>query len=367
MTSRRQVIPRHVFTPTQRTPPPSHYLLVFEDTNSYQIAARSSIKQITGDVVSIMIRNKLVKAKAVCHGSLEDCNAEYVRLTSVSQNETDEHDDVDSENDKLTIDDWPMNDVNVYSKPASSNCLSSTVSSSSILTSIQSPRQISDQKEEISTDDEETTFFDCRKRIHKQSLGVTTKKKKNMDMTTSTKHISKDLRDQNVQIDKAENICMNSKNSNILEDIDNRVSELSEKFVSTSSKIDQQMQRLSTKIDRFASTVNINKHAIESYIDKSSEHFPSEYMFGEINLLDVMATDYGDYARKILQIIYTSDELKNSILPPGKPHLARPPLAKDRFKKFLGKVTSTTQWTVNICFYLKQFFYLDSSQPPNGQ
>ncbi|CAF3294467.1 unnamed protein product [Rotaria sp. Silwood2] len=290
MTSRRQVVPRHVFTPTQRTPPPSHYLLVFEDTNSYQIAARSSIKQITGDVVSIMIRNKLVKAKAVCHGSLEDCNAEYVRLTRVSQNETDEHDDVDSENDKLTIDDWPMNDVNVYSKPASSNCLSSTVSSSPILTSIQSPRQISDKG------------------------------------------------DQNVQIDKAENIRMNSKNSNILEDIDNRVDELSEKFVSTSSKIDQQMQRLSTKIDRFASTVNINKHAIESYIDKSGEHFPSEYMFGEINLLDVMATDYGDYARQILQIIYTSDELKNSILPPGKPYLARPPLAKDRFKKFLEAV-----------------------------
>ncbi|CAF4114537.1 unnamed protein product [Rotaria sp. Silwood2] len=313
MTSRRQVVPRHVFTPTQRTPPPSHYLLVFEDTNSYQIAARSSIKQITGDVVSIMIRNKLVKAKAVCHGSLEDCNTEYVRLTRVSQNETDEHDDVDSENDKLTIDDWPMNDVNVYSKPASSNCLSSTVSSSPILTSIQSPRQISDKG------------------------------------------------DQNVQIDKAENIRMNSKNSNILEDIDNRVGELSEKFVSTSSKIDQQMQRLSTKIDRFASTVNIkgfwfyNKHAIESYIDKSGEHFPSEYMFGEINLLDVMATDYGDYARQILQIIYTSDELKNSILPPGKPHLARPPLAKDRFKKFLdssrrhnGQFTPTTQWIIHL-------------------
>ncbi|CAF4176527.1 unnamed protein product [Rotaria sp. Silwood2] len=307
MTSRRQVVPRHVFTPTQRTPPPSHYLLVFEDTNSYQIAARSSIKQITGDVVSIMIRNKLVKAKAVCHGSLEDCNAEYVRLTRVSQNETDEHDDVDSENDKLTIDDWPMNDVNVYSKPASSNCLSSTVSSSPILTSIQSPRQISDKG------------------------------------------------DQNVQIDKAENIRMNSKNSNILEDIDNRVDELSEKFVSTSSKIDQQMQRLSTKIDRFASTVNINKHAIESYIDKSGEHFPSEYMFGEINLLDVMATDYGDYARQILQIIYTSDELKNSILPPGKPYLARPPLAKDRFKKFLdssrrhnGQFISMIQWTIHL-------------------
>ncbi len=109
MPTRRQVIPRRVFTPTQRTPPPSHYLLVFEDTNSYQIAARSSLKQIDGDVVFIMIRSKLVKAKALyygmfsqlifhcselfCLGSLEDCNTEYIRLTRVSsQNEIDGQD-----------------------------------------------------------------------------------------------------------------------------------------------------------------------------------------------------------------------------------------------------------------------------------
>ncbi|CAF5187923.1 unnamed protein product, partial [Rotaria magnacalcarata] len=67
MTSRRQVLPRHVFTPTQGTPPPSHYLLFFEDTNSYQIVARSSLKKINGDVVFIMIRNKLVKTKSAYH------------------------------------------------------------------------------------------------------------------------------------------------------------------------------------------------------------------------------------------------------------------------------------------------------------
>ena len=70
MTARRQVFARQVFTPTQRTPPPSHYLLVFEDTNSYQIVARSSLKQINGDDVSIMIRNKLVKAKSVYYGTV---------------------------------------------------------------------------------------------------------------------------------------------------------------------------------------------------------------------------------------------------------------------------------------------------------
>ena len=66
--ARRPVVPRRVFTPTQRTPPPSHFLLLFENTNSYQIVARSSLKQTDGDTVSLLVRNKLVEAKAVFHG-----------------------------------------------------------------------------------------------------------------------------------------------------------------------------------------------------------------------------------------------------------------------------------------------------------
>ena len=66
--ARRPVVPRRVFTPTQRTPPPSHFLLLFENTNSYQIVARSSVKHTDGDTVSLLIRNKLVEARAVFHG-----------------------------------------------------------------------------------------------------------------------------------------------------------------------------------------------------------------------------------------------------------------------------------------------------------
>ncbi|CAF2120973.1 unnamed protein product [Rotaria magnacalcarata] len=47
-----------------------------------------------------------------------------------------------------------------------------------------------------------------------------------------------------------------------------------------------------------------------------------------------MATDYGGYARQVLRIIYSSYELQNSILPPGRAHLASSPLEKDRFKLF---------------------------------
>jgi len=60
--------------------------------------------------------------------------------------------------------------------------------------------------------------------------------------------------------------------------------------------------------------------------------FVSIKMFNNYNLLDLMATDYGNYARNILRIFFSQDELKSSILPPGKPHLRRQPLDQDRFK-----------------------------------
>ena len=49
-----------------------------------------------------------------------------------------------------------------------------------------------------------------------------------------------------------------------------------------------------------------------------------------------MGTDYGDYSRKILRLIFTPKELKNSILPPGKSYLTREPLEGARFKIFTG-------------------------------
>ena len=107
MTSRRQTFPCRVFTPTQHTPPSTHYLLLFEETNSYQIVAQSSLKNINDDVTFILIRNKLLQAKIVFHGllsylficfilanclsgSLGDCNSEYARLTRLSQDQADD-------------------------------------------------------------------------------------------------------------------------------------------------------------------------------------------------------------------------------------------------------------------------------------
>ncbi|CAF4011879.1 unnamed protein product [Rotaria sp. Silwood2] len=81
MILRRQVLHPRVFTLTQCTPQPSYYILLFEDTSSYSIVARLSLKQINDDVAFTKIL------------ALKVCNTEYVRLTPISQYETEEQDD----------------------------------------------------------------------------------------------------------------------------------------------------------------------------------------------------------------------------------------------------------------------------------
>ncbi|CAM4971801.1 unnamed protein product [Rotaria socialis] len=342
MTSRRQVLPRQVFTPTQGTPPPSHYLLFFEDTNSYQIVARSSLKKINGDVVFIMIRNKLVKTKSAYHGSLEECNSEYLRLTRVSQNESFNDDDGHSITDPITLDlDDSIMQNSMHPRTGPLHSLLSIEPRKRNLTSIASPEKTSDEEQEAFADDETTSFIGGSKRVHKNSFELKSKKKRSTNKSSVTR-CANDSNDENAEIDVIENDHIKrqktQKSSNVLEGIGNRINELNQKLIANSSKFDQQMQKLYSKIDRLSSNVNINTHALEPYIDKSGERFQDKLMFKNINLLGVMATDYGDYSRQILRIIFTGDELKTCILPPGKAHLTREPLDQERFTIFLDAV-----------------------------
>ncbi|CAF3193862.1 unnamed protein product [Rotaria socialis] len=72
-------------------------------------------------------------------------------------------------------------------------------------------------------------------------------------------------------------------------------------------------------------------------------------MFNNYNLLDLMATDYGDYARKILRIVFSRDELKSSILSSGKPHFLD--------VSHLIKIASKFEW---VCIFFSSFFGLES-------
>ena len=63
-------------------------------------------------------------------------------------------------------------------------------------------------------------------------------------------------------------------------------------------------------------------------------------MCNEINLLHIRGKNVGDYARKVLRIIFTREELLTSILPPGGSHYSRKPLDQEKFELFHGMYCS---------------------------
>ncbi|CAF4551938.1 unnamed protein product, partial [Rotaria socialis] len=199
--------------------------------------------------------------------------------------------------------------------------------------------------QEAFADDETTSFIGGSKRVHKNSFELKSKKKRSTNKSSVTR-CANDSNDENFEIDVIENDHIKRQKTekhiwlvfSYRKGIDNRINELNQKLIANSSKFDQQMQKLYSKMDRLSSNVNINTHALEPYIDKSGERFQDKLMFKNINLLGVMATDYGDYSRQILRIIFTGDELKTCILPLVKAHLTREPLDQERFTIFLDAV-----------------------------
>ncbi|CAF1492541.1 unnamed protein product, partial [Rotaria magnacalcarata] len=183
--------------------------------------------------------------------------------------------------------------------------------------------------------------FYHRKRRRKQKQYKLCKKKKTIENEILKNHLTPDSDDDVDQVDLSRGRCVTNEiessihtNSNILKGINNKFNEFTQQLTLNSSKFDQQMNHLNTKIDRMTSTTDINRFAIEPYVDKTGEKFPDKLMHDSTDLLGALGTDYGDYARNILRILYTKEELQTSILPPGRTHLSRKPLDKVRFKKF---------------------------------
>jgi len=62
--------PRTVYSPSDTLNRPSHFLLHFDSTDSYNIALYSSINNITGNRATMNIRGKKTVATIVCSGDI---------------------------------------------------------------------------------------------------------------------------------------------------------------------------------------------------------------------------------------------------------------------------------------------------------
>ncbi len=61
-------------------------------------------------------------------------------------------------------------------------------------------------------------------------------------------------------------------------------------------------------------------------------------MWEQKNLLNIVARDPGDYARKLLRALYTEEEIRSSLVPSQSAHLyEKDVLDEKRFAKLNGK------------------------------
>ncbi|CAF4311147.1 unnamed protein product [Rotaria magnacalcarata] len=125
-----------------------------------------------------------------------------------------------------------------------------------------SPEKISDEK--VNSDDELESFFYHRKRRRKQKQYKLCKKKKTIENEILKNHLTPDSDDDVDQVDLSRGRCVTNEiessihtNSNILKGINNKFNEFTQQLTLNSSKFDQQMNHLNTKIDRMTSTTDI--------------------------------------------------------------------------------------------------------------
>lgn len=76
-------------------------------------------------------------------------------------------------------------------------------------------------------------------------------------------------------------------------------------------------------------------------------------MHNNQNLVQIRAKNIGDFARQVLQALYSPEELVSSILPPGGNHYSRKCLDPTKFEKLHGKYE-------RIIFFTRRQNYLST-------
>ncbi|CAF1604877.1 unnamed protein product, partial [Didymodactylos carnosus] len=319
---------RTVYTPTQHVPPPSHYLLYFNETESYMISAKTSIKRIVEDTATVIIKKKQIEAKIVTkgifgiftsdsnpfasfiffvEGTFGLCMAEQTRLTRASQSqsspeEEDEEDPVEEteveETENEQLDEFNMSTrrqnetsslrgpVRPVSQAMRDNGYRRPLEDLSNHTRTQRSRSPVDRGTLINEDEEEFSERRNEFEIQETSGAAFARFYSALDMHTGI----------------------------------------------MARKIDQRFIDLSKKIDKWAKMNGTTNRELDAYQDGSQTQRPSEMNYENENLLDIAGTSYGDYARKLMKKLFTEEELKSRILPPARQHLKRPVLDEHKFK-----------------------------------
>ncbi|CAF2069972.1 unnamed protein product [Rotaria magnacalcarata] len=136
---------------------------------------------------------------------------------------------------------------------------------------------------------------------------------------------------QSIYFDNEEEIalCLAPKKCKNLSNKDDRLKSIENKM----DDFNQCMKKMSHSMRQMASYSNkITSRNLDIYRDPNSqEKFTDKVDHNGTNLVTIVGRDFGDFAREVMRVLYSEEERKTHILPPGRPHLFRKPLDSNRF------------------------------------
>ncbi|CAF3834664.1 unnamed protein product [Rotaria magnacalcarata] len=351
--------PRKVFSPSDKFTGPTHYLLYFDSTDSYNIALYSSIKHISGDTATVIIRGKKLSATIIIGGTLSDCEDEQRKRTRESQQRVDsnaESNDSDTESINLSSSHHGGTTTSIHLPRVQQTAL--TTNNAPYISNCESDYSVADTD---SGDEDSDSTLDSTESSNR-SLDMNTKstinKRKRTETQTSAKPVKRQRKNnQNNDIEQVEasvdpvivdeNIAKSALNYNLYicsnfslftSAVD--ITECMEKtLVTFQNSMINSFQKIEKKIScHLRSNLTQNLQYLEPYKTDQNVAFPTEYVVNGINLLDTLSKDPIDFSRRTLKLLFSKEELKTHLLPPNRDYLRRESLDQERFNKLLEAV-----------------------------
>ncbi|CAM4802961.1 unnamed protein product, partial [Rotaria magnacalcarata] len=310
-----------------------YYLISHDDPEKYRVIGRSSVQKITND--KAVVTNIAGDVRILKSGTLDYCQRELkLKLQEMEeQNEDkaiDEQDEDDDDNDDIKTnddDDDEMsededNDDDSYIGQSSTSCLkrpSDGFSTPALKRSYNKAKTTSRSNQRFIRDRSLQRNGRCQSKVT-ASHDLPAKNNSNNNhpdkITGNVSRFTSSSQDDHRHIDT------------------NIESKFKQEMISGIRSLKKTVSKLTKTVEYLTIPSSPKNDQLSSYRDENDkENFQDEISWDGKNLLKVSGRDIGDYARKLLDILFTTQELQSSILPSQAAHLyQKEVLDEDRFK-----------------------------------
>ncbi|CAM4838163.1 unnamed protein product, partial [Rotaria magnacalcarata] len=313
-------------------------LISHDDPEKYRVIGRSSVQKITND--KAVVTNIAGDVRILKSGTLDYCRKELkLKVQEMEeQNEDkaiDEQDEDDDDNDDIKTnddDDDEMsededNDDDSYIGQSSTSCLkrpSDGFSTPALKRSYNKAKTTSQSNQRFNRDRSLQRNGRCQSKVT-ASHDLPAKNNSNNNhpdkITGNVSRFTSSSQDDHRHIDT------------------NTESKFKQEMISGIRSLKKTVSKLTKTVEYLTIPSSPKNDQLSSYRDENDkENFQDEISWDGKNLLKVSGRDIGDYARKLLDILFTTQELQSSILPSQAAHLyQKEVLDEDRFKILNGK------------------------------